>query len=181
MDVVPAQREKPWHDGLWIRDRLLRDWTSLESLALELSVSVGTLRTYLAEAGVTLNGLAEQKARRYASRTLVFLPGAKPNFVEKTVQARPLETRHYTEDGYYPVIRKIFVKGVGLGYMSEPYPAGWAEMDLTLREKEHNVYDVIRTDVTILKVPKTALLYENENDLTRSIKRRMGPVKIEWD
>lgn len=187
-DVNPKDRQKPYQNGFWIAEQIKNRWISKEQLAKECGVHVSTINRYTKESGINLNRLTEEKARTYEDREelfMVFRPGTKNrpyNIKAKCVfiETKSFGSLHFThEEGrsFYPVVRKGFVEGVGLGYFSKKQNPVIQEAEIHLKRRG-DIYQVDLIKPTIVKAYKSIPI--DEQEYTLALKEHFGNVKVVW-
>lgn len=122
-EVNPKVRSKLYQNPEYLKKRLKDEWKGVDAIAEEFGVTAQTIRKYMREGGITLNGLAGEIARNLDESMIVFMPGAKVQ--EGPVEIRCQLSRSYRDDGsYYPRVKKVMVQGIGLGYVGG---TGWSD------------------------------------------------------
>lgn len=186
----PQDRKKKYQNGFWVGEQIKKRWISTDKLAKECGVHAHTLQRYMSEVGITLNNLAEEKARALEDEKdlyIIFFPGTKNQ--TKTIEAECtlLEGKSYgslvfdakNEDTqiYYPIVRKVFVEGVGLGYLSKNYNPVVAKANVRLK-KMGSKYKVELIKPTTVKAYKSIKMDQQEYIL--KLKEHFGNVEVVW-
>lgn len=174
-----SARKKDYQNPDWLKRHLLLNWRPLSEIAKDLGVHEQTLRVYMSEGGITLNSLAEEKARSL-NNALVFLPGCKAVSKVSSFDCSFHEDKVWVgHNAYYTTIRKVFVSGIGLGYLSNPIKGHWLHGRVTFRPfKDH--YRLVDLVPTKIWLPRSLLTILGEEKMVDDIKRLYGDIDILW-
>ncbi len=184
----PQDRPKKYQNGFWIAEQVRERWVPLKTIAKEQGVSTNTLSKYLAEVGITLNRITEDKARALEDESddtyAVFLPGTKNDSNKISSVATFLMHKSYLDDNsFYTIVRKIFVEGVGLAYTSKELNSVILTANIELSRERDAKYEI--ESITPLTVKAERDLQEQtgveEYEYVDILKESFGKdVEVVW-
>ena len=175
-----GRKKLDYQDAQRTRKIIKEEWQPARVIARNLGCSEPTLRKYLREEGITVNGLADELLYENDKKEQVlFMPGVKSirDGEEITCYTRIREL-YDGGPGFIPIIKNFMCKKYGMAYTNTSMSTNVYECTITVEKDEYPFYKLTDWQAIEVHAMKHDLQWLSKGEIIDVMKNSFGPDVI---